>query len=195
MPDALPRDAQERRPPRADARRNRERVLAAAREAFAAEGPSVSLDEIARRAGLGAGTVHRHFPTKEELLKAVIADRLTALAEEAAGLAGAGDAGEAFFSFFHRLVATARGHLALSAAFAGAEELADAVREPGASLQAAIGVLLSRAQESGAVRGDIGPEELHAIIGGVLVMERRLSSAASRGRAMAVVVDGLRASS
>jgi AcrR family transcriptional regulator len=62
--------AAERRPPRADARRNRERILVVAREAFAVDGPSVSLDEIARRAGLDPGTVHRHFPTKEELLGA-----------------------------------------------------------------------------------------------------------------------------
>ncbi|MFD6451097.1 helix-turn-helix domain-containing protein, partial [Nocardia sp. NPDC060220] len=62
----------EPRPLRADARRNRERVLAAAQEAFAAEGISVPLDDIARRAGVGAGTVYRHFPTKEALFTAAI---------------------------------------------------------------------------------------------------------------------------
>ena len=86
------------RPLRADAVRNRAKVLAAASEAFAAEGLAVPLDEIARRAGVGAGTVYRHFPTKEALFEAVITDRLLALAADAeARLASNEDAGEAFF--------------------------------------------------------------------------------------------------
>ena len=86
------------RPLRADARRNRARVLDVAREVFAAEGLTVPIDEIARRAGLGIGTVYRHFPTKEALFEAIVLDRierLTALAESAPGA----DPGEAFFDF------------------------------------------------------------------------------------------------
>lgn len=81
------------RPLRADARRNRERVLAAAQEAFAAEGISVPLDEIARRAGVGAGTVYRHFPTKEALFAAAIVDRvdrMTGRAREGLAEGGSG---------------------------------------------------------------------------------------------------------
>jgi AcrR family transcriptional regulator len=192
MPEPTSGAAAERRPPRADARRNRERILAAAREAFAVDGPSVSLDEIARRAGLGAGTVHRHFPTKEELLTAVIADRLRELAGAAEGLADAADAGEAFLTFFHRLVASARQHLALAAAFTTPADVGDSVRDAGTSLSAAIEVLLARAQQAGAIRSDIGVGELHAIIAGAVVIEQRLSTPASRGRGIAVIVDGLR---
>src|SRR5438876_7565800 len=81
------------RPLRADAQRNRAKVLAAAQEAFAAEGIAVPLDEIARRAGVGAGTVYRHFPTKEALFEAVIADRLEHFAEHATSLGTAEDSG------------------------------------------------------------------------------------------------------
>ena len=90
------------RPLRADARRNRERVLDAARTAFAADGLSVSLDEIARRAGVGPGTLYRHFPTKEALIEAVVQDRLCRLAAEGAALRDSRDPGAAFFEFIER---------------------------------------------------------------------------------------------
>ncbi|NEC30193.1 TetR/AcrR family transcriptional regulator, partial [Streptomyces sp. SID8111] len=75
------------RPMRADARRNRERLLAAAVEAFAAQGEGASLDDIAKRAGVGSGTLYRHFPTRRALLEAVYADRIDALAARAGDLA------------------------------------------------------------------------------------------------------------
>ena len=84
---------------RADARRNRDRVLEAARVAFAAEGSEASLDEIARRAGVGAGTVYRHFATKEALFEAVVIDRIGELVDEARDLAEDPDPGRAFASF------------------------------------------------------------------------------------------------
>jgi len=177
------------RPLRADARRNRERVLAAAREAFAEEGPAVGLDDIARRAGVGAGTVHRHFPTKDELFKAVIADRLGELARAAQPLVDADDPGAAFFGFFERLAGQARENLALSAALSSPVDLDDPAFEAGASLQGALAVLLDRAQRAGAVRTDLRAGDLHGIIAGALAMEQRLAP----GLGLAVVMDGLRA--
>ncbi|WP_426504098.1 TetR/AcrR family transcriptional regulator [Dactylosporangium sp. McL0621] len=177
--------------PRADAVRNRQRVLSAARAAFAEEGPGVSLDDVARRAGVGAGTVHRHFPTKDALFAAVIADRLAELAEVGAGLAGAPDPGLAFAGFFRRLAAEAAQNLALSAALTDPGEV---IMDAGRDLEAAIAVLLRRAQESGAVRADVTTAELHAIIAGAVVMEQRLPEA-SKGRGLQVLVDGLRARS
>ena len=91
------------RPLRADARRNRERVLEAARAAFGAEGSDVSLDDIARRAGVGAGTVYRHFATKDALFEAVVLDRIGELVEEAHALADDPDPGRAFLSFVELL--------------------------------------------------------------------------------------------
>src|SRR5690242_19730377 len=100
------------RRPRADAVRNRQRVLSAAREAFAESGPAVSLDDVARRAGVGPGTVHRHFPTKDALFAAVIADRLQDLSTRASQLSGSPDPGAAFFDFFHVLATEAAQNLA-----------------------------------------------------------------------------------
>src|SRR5580658_381515 len=85
------------RPLRADAARNREKVLRAAREAFAESGYGVPLDEIAARAGVGPGTVYRHFPAKEALFEAVVTARVTDLVADARNRAGAADAGKAFF--------------------------------------------------------------------------------------------------
>ena len=76
------------RPLRADAARNRARVLEVAYETFAAEGLSVPIDEIARRAGVGAGTVYRHFPTKEDLFRAVVESRLRRVIDPARGFGG-----------------------------------------------------------------------------------------------------------
>ncbi|WEO92928.1 TetR family transcriptional regulator [Streptomyces sp. FXJ1.172] len=166
-------------------------MLTAARAAFAVEGPSVSLDDIARRAGVGAGTVHRHFPTKDELFKAVIADRLHELTTAARELAYATEPGEAFFAFFHQLSAAARHNLALSAALASPVNTDNAVLDAGATLNDAVADLLARAQATGAVRSDIDAADLHAIIAGALAMEERLTPG-SQGRGLAVIVDGLR---
>ncbi len=191
MPDDAAAGARTRKPPRADARRNRERVLAAARAAFATEGLSVSLDDIARRAGVGAGTVHRHFPTKDDLFLAVIADRLQALTHAAQSLADAADPGAAFFAFFHQLADDARQNLAISAALTNPADTGEAVRDAGQALEAALGVLVARAQDAGAVRRDVDIADLHAIIAGALLIEQRLPLG-SRGRGLTIVADGLR---
>src|SRR5689334_24084493 len=106
---------------RADAARNRARVLDVAYETFAAEGLSVPIDEIARRAGVGAGTVYRHFPTKEDLFRAVVDDRIRAIITWGQGLLETVAPGEALFTFLRTLVlkwgAADRG---LSEALAGA---------------------------------------------------------------------------
>jgi AcrR family transcriptional regulator len=89
---------------RADARRNRGRVLAAAEEVFAAEGVGAPTEAVARRAGVGIGTVFRHFPTKEALLEAVLVERLRGLAEHARAAAADPDAGGALFGFLEHVV-------------------------------------------------------------------------------------------
>jgi len=175
--------------PRADAVRNRERVLVAARDAFAMQGPSVSLDDVARRAGVGAGTVHRHFPSKSSLFAAVVADRMRQLAADAERLADAADPGAAFFAFFARLSGDARENLALAAAVTVS---ADQVGAAGAPFEAALTVLLTRAQRAGQVRADIGVTDLYAIMAGALLVEQRLEPA-SAGLGLRVVADGLRA--
>jgi AcrR family transcriptional regulator len=197
------------RPLRADARRNRERILAAATAAFAADGLSVPLDEIARRAGVGPGTLYRHFPAKEALWEAVLHDRLERLADEAEALhrasgpsssgpgasgPGAADPGEALLGFIDRLVAEAapKRDLADALASTGADVSATLAGTAG-RLRAAIGALLAAGQRSGSIRGDIGLAELMAILSGILFALRgRSGDQPDPQRAVAVLRDGLR---
>jgi AcrR family transcriptional regulator len=180
------------RPLRADARRNRARVLDVARAAFAAEGLSVPLDEIARRAGVGPGTLYRHFPTKESLFEAVVHDRLRRLADEGAALRESADPGAAFFAFLDRLAAEAGPKRDLFDALASAGVGAGpAVRAAAEDLRAHIGCLLGRAQRAGAVRSDIGSAEVSALLSGMLFAVQPRPGA-DRERVLAVFRDGLR---
>ncbi|MBJ7383835.1 MAG: TetR/AcrR family transcriptional regulator, partial [Mycolicibacterium sp.] len=106
------------RPMRADAARNRAKVLEVAYETFAAEGLAVPIDEIARRAGVGAGTVYRHFPTKEALFQAVIEDRVRSIVDRAHELLAA-DPGTALFEFLREMVRTAAADHGIADALAG----------------------------------------------------------------------------
>jgi AcrR family transcriptional regulator len=197
------------RPLRADARRNRERILAAATAAFAADGLSVPLDEIARRAGVGPGTLYRHFPAKEALWEAVLHDRLERLADEAEALhratdpsatgpgasgPSAADPGEALLGFIDRLVAEAAPKRDLADALASAgTDISSALAGTAGRLRAAIGALLAAGQRSGSIRGDIGLAELMAILSGILFALRgRSGDQPDPRRAVAVLRDGLR---
>jgi AcrR family transcriptional regulator len=183
------------KPLRADARRNRDRLLEAARTAFAAEGLSVPLDEIARRAGVGPGTLYRHFPAKEALFEAVLHDRIQRLADQARALRSAPDAGAALLGFIDRLIAeaTLKRDLVDALASVGAD-LNASLAETGAQLRSEIHHLLVRAQREGTVRDDISIADLMAIIAGMLfALQRRSGDQADPRRAVAVLRDGLRA--
>ncbi|WP_280259000.1 TetR/AcrR family transcriptional regulator [Nocardia wallacei] len=181
-----------KRAPRADARRNRERVLAAAQAAFAAEGISVPLDEIARRAGVGPGTVYRHFPTKEALFHAAITDNVERMIDYARGLTTAADPGAAFFELLDRMVTEGGVKRDLAEALGGHEAAGTSV--PTKELVTEIDVLLRRAQQSGAVRADIGTDDLMRILkGAFLAAHTTDADEQQRSRAFAVVFDGLRA--
>ncbi|MBF9069346.1 TetR/AcrR family transcriptional regulator [Streptacidiphilus fuscans] len=187
----------ETRPLRADARRNRAKVLAAANEVFAAEGLAVPLDEIARRAGVGAGTVYRHFPTKEALFEAVVTDRiesLTAVGRDelaSADVSNPGSTGDAFFRFLDVMVTDAGSKMDLADALTGAGvDLQESTLAVAADLRAVLTELLGRAQSAGTVRADIDLADLHALVIGAVAAER--SRAEHRGLAKQVIYDGLR---
>ncbi|HET6257633.1 MAG TPA: helix-turn-helix domain-containing protein [Pseudonocardia sp.] len=178
------------RPLRADARRNRERVLAAADEAFADHGFGVPLDEIAAAAGVGPGTVYRHFPTKEALFEAVSLARVQDVVDDARARADAADPGSAFEGFLARLAEEAgrKRDLPDALAGAGAHGIAGAVAE----LHDALGVLLARGQAAGAVRGDITVPDLVALLKGLLHTVGTDPEPGLRQRVFAVLRDGLR---
>jgi AcrR family transcriptional regulator len=182
------------RPLRADARRNRERILAAATAAFAADGLSVPLDEIARQAGVGPGTLYRHFPAKEALWEAVLHDRLQRLADEAEMLNHAPDPGEALLGFIDRLVAEAAPKRDLADALASAgTDVSATLAATAARLREALGALLAAAQRRGSIRGDIGLAELMAVLSGILFALRgRSGDQPDPHRAVAVLRDGLK---
>jgi AcrR family transcriptional regulator len=186
--------AQPARPLRADAARNRARVLEVAYETFAAEGLSVPIDEIARRAGVGAGTVYRHFPTKEDLFTAVVESRLQHLI--AAGRALLDDPGPdaALFTFLRSMVldwgATDQG---LVDALSGLGiDVNSAAPEADGAFRGLLGELLKAAQRAGTVRADVDVPEIKALLVGCQAMQGYDKARAER--VTDVVIDGLRPS-
>jgi len=176
---------------RADARRNRQRLLDAAAAVFAAHGADVPIDVIAREAGVGPGTVYRHFPTKDALFEAVMLERFAQLTAEARTLLTAPDPGAAFLGYVEGLVIHA----------ADQHDLVDALTRAGVDMQAvksrvggelrdAIDQLLRRAQAAGAVRTDVSIAELMALIGGIALSVR--TTPGDPALLAAVVRDGLK---
>jgi AcrR family transcriptional regulator len=178
-------DAEGPRPLRADAARNRENVLRAARDAFAESGYGVPLDEIAARAGVGPGTVYRHFPTKEALFEAVVTARVQDLVADARARADAANPGDAFFGFLARIAAES----------AAKRDLPDAISITGSlreELLAALDVLLRHAQQANAVRADVRTQDLIVLFKGVFASLADISDPARRDLVFAVLADGLR---
>ncbi|WP_020388072.1 TetR/AcrR family transcriptional regulator [Kribbella catacumbae] len=181
------------RPLRADARDNRARILIAAEDVFG-QAPNASTEEVAKLAEVGIATVFRHFPTKVELLEAVLTVRLERLRDRAIELAGHDDAGSAFFGFFTQVVSESASKLAIAEALSASGSAAgEAAKEAGAGMRAAFGVLLDRAQQAGAVRRDAGFAEVYALLVGA---SRGATAAglepAVRDRMLELVYDGLR---
>lgn len=144
------------RPQRADAQRNRARILEAAETVFATEGIEAPVDVIAEKAGVGVGTLYRHFPNKEKLCEAILVERLTSLADDARALAEAEDPAQAFFRYLEHFVEEGCAKRDLIVAVSGAGiEFEAAVAPLKSEVREAIGRLLVRAQAVGAVRPDV----------------------------------------
>jgi AcrR family transcriptional regulator len=174
---------------RADAARNRARILAAADAVFTAKGTGASTEDVAERAGVGIGTVFRHFPVKQELISAVLDERIARLAREADALGDADDHGAAFFTFFTGLVEHALANKALIDALGGTvHPVSDAKRD----LLRAGGALLTRAQSAGTIRADLDADDLQALVTGCLEMERRARESGRPGRMLALMQDAIK---
>src|SRR5690242_19791737 len=164
----------EKRKPRADAIRNRERVLEAAKAVFSTGGAEASLEAVARRAGVGIGTLYRHFPTREALYEAVYrreVDHLAGLAERLRAEAGPTEALRRWLRSNVEFVATKKG---MSAALAlAAHKPSELAAYSFDRLTEAAGTLLDRAVAAGEIRPDVGPEDLLRTLLGICYMHDR----------------------
>jgi AcrR family transcriptional regulator len=188
------RSAKDVRKPRADALRNRERVLEAAKSVFSAGGPDASLEAVARHAGVGIGTLYRHFPTREALYEAVYrreVEQLGELAEQLKSEAAPVEALRQWMRANVEFVATKKGMAAALALAAGPppSELTAFSYE---RLTKAIGTLLARAVEAGEIRDDIGPGDLLRALVGMCLLHDQAGWQASVVRMLDVFIDGMR---
>ncbi len=179
---------------RADAQRNRARVLEAAEELFGSEGLAVPIDDIAERAGVGIGTVYRHFPTKEALFEAIVVSHFERLVVDARSLASSDDPAEALFCLIGRIAreAVSKRDLADALAGAGIDVKATAYGFKH-DLELSVGELLVRAQRAGTVRADVQVEDVLGMIAGAcMATERYGGNVGSSARMLEVMCDGLR---
>jgi len=176
-------------PLRADAKRNRARVLEVAAQVFAVDGLSVPVHEIARRAGVGTGTVSRHFATKEDLFEAVARTHVDKLLARAAELAEEENAGVAFTSFFTAMAEACSVNRGLAErVFTLASHQPGLGRRVGLeALCDRLGILLSQAQQAGAVRPDVVLADVEALMSGCIARTGELHAV------ITVVHDGLKA--
>jgi AcrR family transcriptional regulator len=179
-----------RRPKRADARRNYDKLLSAALAAFEEQGTDASLEDIARRAGVGIGTLYRHFPTRQALLEAVYIGEVEEMSRSAAGLADL-EPWDALATWLRRYVGFAATKRALLAAMmATMDKDAEVFTSCRAAITDAGGQLLARAQEAGVVRPDTTFSDVVRMVSGIAAIP-----AAEPGqvqRILDVALDGLR---
>jgi AcrR family transcriptional regulator len=179
------------RPQRADARRNYERLVTVAREAFTEHGAEASLDDIARRAAVGPGTLYRHFPRREALLAAVYREDVEALAEQANDLAATLPPDEALHAWLRLQLDYLKAKRGLGSALttmlANDSETLAWCKD---TLRGALRDLLVRAQQAGVVRADVDPPLVLRLVHGVGVASE--SAPEDADRLLAVVLDGLR---
>ena len=178
------------RPQRADARRNYEKLVSAAREAFAEDGTSASLEDIARRAQVGIGTLYRHFPTRQHLLEAVYLDEVEAICRSAADLADLEpwDALVAWLRQFVGFAATKRAIAQEMLATIGSD--AEVFRTCRGAIATAGDSLLGRAQAAGAARADANFTDIGRLLGGISSIQ---ADPEQIERILDIVIDGLRA--
>jgi AcrR family transcriptional regulator len=181
------------KPMRIDAMRNHEKILKAAEEIFALEGVMVPIDIVAERAGVGIGTLYRHFPTKEALYEAIVMTRLSELLTLADEYAQNPDAGVALYSFLHEFAAQASEKRDLMEALSQAgidfkAQFSSLIEE----LMAKVDALRARAAQSGAIRSDVATQDILSLIVGIChVAGQGSSDDADLERLINIVVAGI----
>jgi AcrR family transcriptional regulator len=182
------------RSPRADARRNYERLLSTARAAFAEHGADASLNDIAQRAGVGPGTLYRHFPTREALLAALLQEGFEALNTTARELLGSTSPDEALLTWLHAFIAHVTTYRGLSASVIGVlrdetSDLYNACHE----MRTSGAELLDRAKRAGKVRATVNDDDMLALANAIAWVSERLPDDDQRiNRMLAMLHEGLR---
>lgn len=178
---------------RADAVRNRSAILKAADIVFRTQGADAPIDEIARRAGVGVGTVYRNYPTKAAVIEAIIEARVAPLIHAARQAAGAQDSGDAFFSLLRRLAEESAAFKPLIDSLAAAGvDLHAAKKELSGELVTAMGDLLASAQRSGCVRADVSIDDVTMLMAGLSQASLAAIDRPALSRCVNLVCDGLR---
>jgi AcrR family transcriptional regulator len=178
------------RPKRADARRNYDKLIAAAREAFTERDRSASLEDIARRAGVGIGTLYRHFPTRTQLIEAVYVEEVEALCRSADDLSDA-PPWDALVGWLHRFIGyVATKHALAEELFAVADRNTELFKSCRVAFYGAGEPLLRRAQEAGDVRPDVSIDDVVQMVGGIAKIQA--ADAPTIERILSVALDGLR---
>ncbi len=178
-----------RRPKRADARRNYDQLIAAAREAFTERDRSASLEDIARRAGVGIGTLYRHFPTRGDLIEAVYLEEVEALCRSADDLRDT-EPWDALVGWLRRFVAYVTTKQALAEELSATNRDSDVFKGCRGALYGSGEPLLERAQEAGAVRRDVSIDEVLPMVVGIAKIQT--TDAAALDQILSVALDGLR---
>ncbi|MFC3490991.1 TetR/AcrR family transcriptional regulator [Glycomyces rhizosphaerae] len=179
---------------RVDAQRNRLKVLETADRLFGERGTTVSLGEIATAAGVGAGTVYRHFPTKDALLATVLDQRLVQLGEYGAEMLGRDDIETAFFDYLEFLTGQSLANRAICEALAARGDWQEPSKLNGRCvIDSPLSTLLERAQRAGAVRSDVDAQDVRALLSGCVGMAQSLESPERVRRLSAILWEGLRA--
>jgi AcrR family transcriptional regulator len=182
--------ALERRPKRADARRNYDKLIEAARAAFTEKGADASLEDVARRADVGIGTLYRHFPCRQALLEATYLEEVEALCGTASELEGL-EPWDALVAWLNRFAEYASTKKALSAELLATIGMdSELFSQCHTAIYAAGGPLLERAQAAGVVRPDITAKDAFRLVSGVLMI--RSAEPDEISRLLALAMDGLR---
>jgi len=182
-------EIQPKRPKRADARRNYDTLVAAARAVFTEDGTSAPLEDIAERAGVGIGTLYRHFPTRQALLEAVYVDEVEAMAQAANDLSALAP-WDALSQWLHQYLGFAATKRALNEALVEAAPDSDVLLSCRTAIVGAGTALVERAQRDGVVRGDTNFSDVVRMVAGIAMVPTE--DPAQKERLLELALDGLR---